>query len=139
MHATSCLEFRGKTSTVPDASPVKRSWFCSAISRHLTRAEVSSVLHTSPVKRRKSARLFLLQLQVNVFPQMGATIGYFICEIIYILLIFPVFLYHNNKLFCTKTLERRLKSSPSLKQIFLNLMLRKTRKEQTVLVICSQN
>lgn len=72
MHATSCMEFRGKTRTVPDISPVKRSWFCSAISRHLTRAEVSSVSHTSPAKQKEISETVPTLTACECLPSDGA-------------------------------------------------------------------
>lgn len=72
MHATSCLEFSEKTRTVPDTSPVKRSWFCSAISRHLTWAEVSSVSRASPVNLKEISKTVLIPTARECLPSGGA-------------------------------------------------------------------
>lgn len=95
----SCLEFSGKTRTVPDINSVKSSWFCSAIFRHLTWAEVSSVSHTSPVKQREISKTVLTPTACECLPSDGAHDWLLFVIIICILFIFPIFPCHNNNMF----------------------------------------
>lgn len=79
MPVTSCLEFSGSTRAVPQISPVKTSWLCWDISKHLTQTNVSCVSHPSPVKRGNQTVPTL-----GVCSQMGLVVGFFTCEIVHI-------------------------------------------------------